>query len=140
MEGDGDEVEGLLKMVKNKQSSDSCRAYQCIKTLVTASSKSVVVKEYLIQNCAMWQWSVNWLKSKMGGEAGQWSPDHGTSSTSTTSAVSHSSISNEDSATKTFHRTISAQVQESLLWSVMSNRVDNHVLLGDTGRGKRHLG
>lgn len=44
------EVEGLLDLVKNSQTSDSCRAYQCIKTLVNATNRSNVVKEYLLQD------------------------------------------------------------------------------------------
>jgi ubiquitin carboxyl-terminal hydrolase 9/24 len=89
--------DGLLNLAQNCQNSDSCRAYQAVKCLVTASSKSAAVKEKLIQEPAKWQHSVNWLKSKMS-ESSYWSPS------------SDSIISNEDSSTRTFQRTTSAQV------------------------------
>ena len=89
--------DGLLNLVQNCQNSDSCRAYQAVKCLVTASSKSAAVKEKLIQDPAKWQHAVNWLKSKMS-ESSYWSPS------------SDSIISNEDSSTRTFQRTTSAQV------------------------------
>merc|ERR1712217_763310 len=67
------------------------------KCLVTASSKAATVKEKLIQDPTKWQHAVNWLKSKMS-ESSYWSPS------------SDSIISNEDSSTRTFQRTTSAQV------------------------------
>ena len=36
-----------------------------MKTLVNASNKSTVVKEYLLRDPERWQWSVDWLRSKM---------------------------------------------------------------------------
>ena len=97
--------DGLLNLVQNCQNSDSCRAYQAVKCLVTASSKSAAVKEKLIQDPAKWQHAVNWLKSKMASDS---------SSSSTTSSYwtpsSDSILSNEDSTTRTFQRTTSAQV------------------------------
>ena len=89
--------DGLINLVQNCQNSDSCRAYQAVKCLVTASSKAPTVKEKLIQDPAKWQHAVNWLKSKMS-ESSYWSPS------------SDSIISNEDSSTRTFQRTTSAQV------------------------------
>ena len=89
--------DGLINLVQNSQNSDSCRAYQAVKCLVTASSKAPAVKEKLIQDPAKWQHAVNWLKSKMS-ESSYWSPS------------SDSIISNEDSSTRTFQRTTSAQV------------------------------
>ena len=65
--------------------------------LVTANSKAADVKEKLIQDPAKWQHDVNWLMSKMS-EFSYWSPS------------SDSIISNEDSSTRTFQRTTSAQV------------------------------
>lgn len=96
-------IEGVLALVKNNQSTDSCRSYQCIKTLVNATNRSVVVKEYLLQDPKRWQWSVNWLRSKMTGY-GYWSPNPGTSRDNV--------LSNEDPTTRTFHRTTSAQVSD----------------------------
>ena len=49
-----------------------------------------------------WQWAVNWLKSKMTESSSYWSPG------------SDSVLSNEESSTRTFHRTTSAQVNINL--------------------------
>ena len=50
-----------------------------------------------------WQWAVNWLKSKMTESSSYWSPG------------SDSVLSNEESSTRTFHRTTSAQVNIELV-------------------------
>ena len=97
IDGRADGVDGLLTLVNSCQSSDSCRAYQAVKVLVTASNKCPAVRERLIQDPTRWQHAVNWLKSKMS-ESSYWSPS------------SDSIISNEDSSTRTFQRTTSAQV------------------------------
>ena len=89
--------DGLLDLISNSQTSDSCRAYQAVKCLVTASSKSQAVKEKLLQDPTKWQHSVNWLKSKM-------------SETSSSFWNNESLASNEDSSSRTFQRTTSAQV------------------------------
>jgi len=116
VEGDEEtKTEGLFQLVRNHQTSDSLRSYQCIKTLVNASSKSHEVKEYLLQAPDRWQWAVNWLKNKMSDE------DEATSSSSpywssSTGGVSGSTkmapdvLSNEDASIRTFHRTTSARV------------------------------
>jgi len=83
--------------VQKNQNSDSCRSYQAVKCLVTASSKCSAVKDHLILEPTKWQWAVNWLKSKMS-ESSYWSPS------------TDSVLSNEDSSTRTFQRTTSAQV------------------------------
>ena len=36
-----------------------------MKTLVNASNRSPMVKEYLLKDPERWQWSVDWLRSKM---------------------------------------------------------------------------
>jgi len=104
-------IDGLLALVKNNQNSDSCRAYQCMKTLVNASNRSPMVKEYLLKDPERWQWSVDWLRSKMtttgsSGYNSYWNSGKADSS----AATADSSISNEDSSTRTFQRTTSAQV------------------------------
>jgi len=86
-------AKGLLDLVQTCQKTDTSRAYQSIKCLVSASSKNQAVKDYLFLQPARWQWAVNWLKSKMEGT--YWSD---------------SVLSNEDSNNRTFHRTTSAQV------------------------------
>ena len=97
-----EEESGLLNLVRETQDTDSCRAYQCIKTLVSASNKSALVRDMLLRDADRWQWCVNWLKSKMAAELGvrPFSP------ASSVDAY----MSNEDSSTRTFHRTTSAQV------------------------------
>merc|ERR1719507_1602970 len=80
-----------------------------MKTLVNASNRSPVVKEDLLKDPERWQWSVDWLRSKMtttGGCSSYWNSGKADSS----AATADSSISNEDSSTRTFQRTTSAQV------------------------------
>jgi len=84
---------GLLELVQSCQKTDTSRAYQAIKCLVTASHKNQAVKEHLLLQPSRWEWAVNWLKSKMEG-----------------SYWTDSNSSNEDSTNRTFHRTTSAQV------------------------------
>jgi len=84
---------GLLELVQSCQKTDTSRAYQAIKCLVTACSKNQAVKEHLLLQPSRWEWAVNWLKSKMEG-----------------SYWTDSNSSNEDSTNRTFHRTTSAQV------------------------------
>ena len=75
IDGRADGVDGLLTLVNSCQSSDSCRAYQAVKVLVTASSKCPAVRERLLQEPARWQTAVNWLKSKMSESVSSyWSP------------------------------------------------------------------
>ena len=52
-------------------------------------------------NLTLVQWTVNWLKSKMTESTSYWSPS------------SDSVVSNEESSTRTFHRTTSAQVRKA---------------------------
>ena len=113
-------VHGLLALVKNNQISDSRRSYQCIKTLVTAANKSIVVKEKLLRDPEKWQWAVNWLKDKMSQGSLQGNRNTDGSSTTDNSNYWNSSsdglgsmdvYSNDDAtSTRTFHRTTSAQV------------------------------
>ena len=56
------------------------------------------MRDHLILQPTKWQWAVNWLKSKMTESSSYWSPG------------SDSVLSNEESSTRTFHRTTSAQV------------------------------
>ena len=107
---------------------DSCRAYQAVKCLVTASSKCpsvslenllnlhflktflLQVRDHLILQPTKWQWAVNWLKSKMTESSSYWSPG------------SDNVLSNEESSTRTFHRTTSAQVNIKLISKREQNR------------------
>jgi len=109
-------IDGLLNLVQNNQTNDSCRAYQAIKCLVTAASKCPAVKDHLALAPGRWQWAVNWLKSKMA-ESSYWSPS------------TDSVLSNEDSSTRTFHRTTSAQVtlDEAKLLLAYSDNVEKEI-------------
>lgn len=83
-------------MVGVNKDCDSRRAYQCIKLVVALSARCPVARDHLTRTQARWQWAVEWLKEKMD--------DH----SATLSAAM--GLSNEDSNTKNFQRTTSAQV------------------------------
>ncbi|CAL1268833.1 unnamed protein product [Larinioides sclopetarius] len=87
--------DGMLAIIRANEANDSRRSYQGVKFLVSLSIKCPLVKDYLLQTPNKWQWAVNWLK-KMMSEHNYWTP-------------SNVSVSNEDSNTKTFQRTVSAQ-------------------------------
>ena len=61
------------------------------------------MRDHLILQPTKWQWAVNWLKSKMTESSSYWSPG------------SDNVLSNEESSTRTFHRTTSAQVNIKLI-------------------------
>jgi len=84
-------------VIKSNHMNDSRRSYQCIKFLVSLATKCGLAKDYLMQATTRWQWAVNWLKKKMTEY--YWPA----SSTATVT-------SNEDSNSRSFQRTISAQV------------------------------
>ena len=111
---DGDketELDGLLTLVDKQQSSDSCRAYQCIKTLVAAANKSINVKDKLILDPEKWQWAVNWLKEKIDQDHTSSGNDSSINLVTSTAVVNNSawdSTSNEDNLSRNFHRTTSA--------------------------------
>ena len=82
----------FVAVIKSSNSTDSRRAYQCIKFLVQLANKCPQAKDYLLQNSSRWQWAVQWLKRKMNEH--YWAP--------------HTSSSNEHSNSRTFQRTSSA--------------------------------
>lgn len=84
---------GLLSIVRQNQGSDAKKSYQCVKLIVTLANTSSSCKEYLLKTAPNWEWSVNWLKKKMLDSC-NWNP---------------SNKSNEDSESRTFQRTKSAQ-------------------------------
>lgn len=97
---------GLLSIIRQNQSSDAKKSYQCVKFIVTLANKCQTCKDYLLKTASNWEWSVNWLKTKMSDSA---------SSSSTISSgynVTWGSTkfqSNEDTEIRTFQRTKSAQ-------------------------------
>lgn len=92
----GTPYDGMLAIIRANQNNDSRRSYQGVKFLVTLAHKCSLAKDYLMQTPIKWQWAVNWLK-KMMSEHTYWGPQ------------SNIPLSNEDSNTKTFQRTVSAQ-------------------------------
>jgi ubiquitin carboxyl-terminal hydrolase 9/24 len=95
---------GLLSIIRQNQSSDAKKSYQCVKFIVTLANKCQTCKDYLLKTASNWEWSVNWLKTKMS--------DSASSSISSNYNVSWSNSkfqSNEDSEIRTFQRTKSAQ-------------------------------
>lgn len=119
----GERVEGLLAIVKSAQITDSRRSYGCVKFLVKSSEKCLELKNSLNKRLEHWQWAVDWLKGRMEDEekandtnaAG--SPEYGipgpvqqpTTSTGGKLSVPTSHMSNDDSTTRHFQRTVSAQ-------------------------------
>ncbi|KAK8401660.1 hypothetical protein O3P69_001054 [Scylla paramamosain] len=93
---ESENVMGLLDMIGINKDSYSRRAYQCIKLVVALSARCPVARDHLTRTQVRWQWAVEWLREKMD--------DH--SATLSTAA----SLSNEDSNTKNFQRTTSAQL------------------------------
>ncbi|EDV23143.1 uncharacterized protein TRIADDRAFT_27581 [Trichoplax adhaerens] len=89
---DGPENNGLLATIKSNYQTDSRRAYQCIKFLVSMANKDEILRKHLIENTNRWHWAVQWLKKKMSE-----------------SWTSQSAVSNESSTSKVLQRTISAQ-------------------------------
>lgn len=88
---------GLLQIIRQNQTSDAKKSYQCVKFIVALGTKSNACKDFLLKNTNNWEWAVNWLKSKMGEAQNSfynWSLKN---------------ESNEDAETKTFQRTKSAQ-------------------------------
>ncbi|KAK7081026.1 Ubiquitin carboxyl-terminal hydrolase 24 [Halocaridina rubra] len=93
---DNENVRGLLDIIENSKDSDSRRAYQCIKLVVMLSAKCSDARDLLTSTQARWQWSVEWLRGRMD--------DH------TATISTGTGLSNEDSSTKNFQRTTSAQL------------------------------
>lgn len=92
---------GLLSIVRQNQSCDAKKSYQCVKFIVTLANRSESCKDYLLKTANNWEWSVNWLKTKMIESLG--------SSSQYSSNWTSSKSSNEDSDIRTFQRTKSAQ-------------------------------
>ena len=96
-------------MVKTIAETDSCRAYQCIKSLVSASHQSAIVKEKLLNDPLSWTWSVNWLADKMA-ENNETKSFAIYEDKYNSKSGGKKSASNEDAHIRTFQRTTSAQV------------------------------
>ncbi|KAB7497648.1 Ubiquitin carboxyl-terminal hydrolase 24, partial [Armadillidium nasatum] len=99
----GTEIHGLLNLIEANKDSDSRRAYQCIKLIVYLAARSNVAREQLTDTQTNWQWAVEWLKSKMD------SHPLGVSGVGGSNVSDLASGSNEDSSSRSFQRTTSAQ-------------------------------
>lgn len=97
----------MLDIIRSSHLIDSRRSYNCVKFLVSASSRSSLVKEVLNKQLDGWQWAVDWLKKTMENHSG-FSPTS-SSVASSTYGPNPAPMSNEDSNTRTFQRTASAQ-------------------------------
>jgi ubiquitin carboxyl-terminal hydrolase 9/24 len=95
---EGDTINnGLLQIIRQTQTTDAKKSYQCVKFIVALGTKSNACKEFLLKNATNWEWAVNWLKSKM---------------CETQNSFYNWNLkneSNEDAEIKTFQRTKSAQ-------------------------------
>ncbi|XP_064624443.1 ubiquitin carboxyl-terminal hydrolase 24-like isoform X2 [Lineus longissimus] len=111
--------QGMLDVIRSNNTSDSRRSYQCIKFLVHIANKCTLAKDYLLQTPNRWQWAVNWLKDKMSER--YWHQA--------------SAASNEDSNSKSFQRTMSAQYTleeaRALLTEIDYHEPDMEVGQGD---------
>ncbi|XP_065183511.1 ubiquitin carboxyl-terminal hydrolase 24-like [Sycon ciliatum] len=85
--------QSVLAIIKATSSSDSRRAYQCIKFLVSLATRSEIARSFLQEQSERWQWAVTWLRGKM---TESW-------------AAQYSHMSNETTNSKLFQRTFSAK-------------------------------
>lgn len=87
----------MTDMIGTSKDYDSRRAYQCIKLVVTLSARCSLARDHLTRTQPRWQWAVEWLRGRMD--------DH------SLTVLAATGLSNEDSNTKNFQRTTSAQVR-----------------------------
>ena len=94
--GSGDNAQifnGLYSLIRTSIESEQRRAYQTVKFLINLS-KNNGCKDYFTSTTSQWESAINWLKQQMQ-TSWQWSPAP--------------NISNEDTDTRSFQRTRSAQ-------------------------------
>ncbi|CAF1027234.1 unnamed protein product, partial [Didymodactylos carnosus] len=95
--GGGDNIQNmndLYSIIRASINSDGKRAYQCVKFLINLSTRSSTCKEYLYSAAPNWETAITWLKEQMTHNWA-WSPSM--------------NQSNEDSDSRSFQRTKSAQ-------------------------------
>ncbi|CAF0802298.1 unnamed protein product [Brachionus calyciflorus] len=103
---EGDNGIGLLALIRTNQNTDAKKSYNCVKLIVNLANQSSICKEYLLKIGSDWEWSVNWLKSKMSENT--FEPTNLNLTINSNNLMSNIK-SNESTGTKTFHRTKSAQ-------------------------------
>ncbi|CAF3766292.1 unnamed protein product [Rotaria magnacalcarata] len=85
---------GLYALIRTSIETEQRRAYQAVKFLTTLSNQNDASKDYFSSTATQWEAAINWLKQQMQ-TSWQWSPAQ--------------NISNEDTDTRSFQRTRSAQ-------------------------------
>ena len=137
--GSGDSCQtfnGLYSLIATSIETEQRRAYQAVKFLITLSNKYVYFpfflnflssfcrsnpcKDYFSSTAIQWEAAINWLKQQMQS-SWQWSPSQ--------------NISNEDTDTRSFQRTRSAQFTleqaQSLLQQTSSTSTCEFMELND---------
>ncbi|CAF4183178.1 unnamed protein product, partial [Rotaria sp. Silwood2] len=95
--GSGDNCQhftGLYSLIRTSIESEQRRAYQTVKFLINLSNRNSSCKDYFSSTAMQWEFAINWLKQQMQ-TSWQWSPAQ--------------NVSNEDTDTRSFQRTRSAQ-------------------------------
>ncbi|CAF1099925.1 unnamed protein product [Rotaria sp. Silwood1] len=95
--GNGDNCQhftGLYSLIRTSIESEQRRAYQTVKFLINLSNRHSSCKDYFSSTANQWEFAINWLKQQMQ-TSWQWSPAQ--------------NVSNEDTDTRSFQRTRSAQ-------------------------------
>ena len=95
--GSGDNAQtfnGLYSLIRTSIESEQRRAYQAVKFLINLSNKNNGCKDYFTSTTTQWESAINWLKQQMQ-TSWQWS--------------TAPNVSNEDTDTRSFQRTRSAQ-------------------------------
>ncbi|CAF4091709.1 unnamed protein product, partial [Rotaria sordida] len=95
--GSGDNyqhITGLYSLIRTSIESEQRRAYQTVKFLINLSNRNSACKDYFSSTAFQWEFAINWLKQQMQ-TSWQWSPAQ--------------NVSNEDTDTRSFQRTRSAQ-------------------------------
>jgi len=85
---------GLYALIRMSIETDQRRAYQAVKFLINLSNESIICKDYFSSTADQWEFAIDWLKQQMQ-TTWQWSPAQ--------------NVSNDDTETRTFQRTRSAQ-------------------------------
>ncbi|CAF5191548.1 unnamed protein product, partial [Rotaria magnacalcarata] len=85
---------GLYSLIRTSMETEQRRTYQTVKFLINLSNRNSSCKEYFASTAIQWEFAISWLKQQMQ-TSWQWSPAQ--------------NVSNEDTDTRSFQRTRSAQ-------------------------------
>lgn len=112
--GSGDNCQtfaGLYSLIQTSIDTEQRRAYQIVKFIINLSNRSNACKDYFSSTANQWEFSINWLKQQMQ-TSWQWSPAQ--------------NISNEDTDTRSFQRTRSAQFTLEQAQSLLQQTTPNN--------------